>query len=137
MPNYLTHERLLNELKSSSDDANQVVSMSEMVTDIIMRLIDERVNQGLSQQKLAEMCGMKQSGIARIERLQVMPRIDTLAKMAFRLNLVIRLDDGQERTKLVVVYDNQPSSMLGVSNFRVEGPCGPTLEEGEGSACLA
>ena len=48
---------------------------------------------GLTQRQLAEKCGIKQSAIARIERIQVIPRLDTLLKIAKCLECTISIDN--------------------------------------------
>jgi predicted transcriptional regulator len=54
---------------------------------------DRRVQMGLSQRELAELCGTTQSAIARLERGGRPPRIDTLLRIAEALQceLVVEL----------------------------------------------
>jgi len=47
-------------------------------TSIMSKLIEARKQKGLSQKELAEMAGMKQPAIARLENLKTVPTIDTL-----------------------------------------------------------
>ncbi len=53
----------------------------------------QRINLNLTQQELANKIGIKQSALARIENLKVMPRIDTLIKLIKGLNLEIKIDN--------------------------------------------
>jgi predicted transcriptional regulator len=57
------------------------------------KLADRRVQMGLSQRELAELCGTTQSAIARLERGGRPPRIDTLLRIAEALQceLVVEL----------------------------------------------
>jgi transcriptional regulator with XRE-family HTH domain len=57
------------------------------------RVADRRVEKGLSQRELAELCGTTQSAIARLERGGRPPRIDTLLRIAEALEceLVVEL----------------------------------------------
>ena len=45
------------------------------------KLIEAREQKGISQKRLAEMSGLKQPAIARLERMQATPQIDTLFKV--------------------------------------------------------
>ena len=59
---------------------------------LIGKLIEARECKGLSQKQLADMCGLKQSAIARLERMGATPQIDTLMKvlkpLGYRLEIV-------------------------------------------------
>jgi predicted transcriptional regulator len=48
---------------------------------LVGKLIESREQKGISQKRLAEMSGLKQPAIARLERMQVTPQIDTLFKI--------------------------------------------------------
>ena len=60
---------------------------------IAERVAERRVEMGLSQRELAELCGTTQSAIARLERGGRPPRIDTLLRIAEALDcdLVVEL----------------------------------------------
>jgi len=53
----------------------------EFETRLMGKLIEAREKKGISQERLAEMSGLKQPAIARLERMQATPRIDTLLKV--------------------------------------------------------
>jgi predicted transcriptional regulator len=57
------------------------------------RVAERRIEKGLSQRQLAELCGTTQSAIARLERGGRPPRIDTLLRIADALEcqLVVEL----------------------------------------------
>jgi transcriptional regulator with XRE-family HTH domain len=57
------------------------------------RVAERRIEKGLSQRELAELCGTTQSAIARLERGGRPPRIDTLLRIAEALecDLVVEL----------------------------------------------
>ena len=48
---------------------------------LVGKLIEARVQKGITQKRLAEMSGLKQPAIARLERMQTTPQIDTLFKV--------------------------------------------------------
>ncbi|MDR1744690.1 MAG: helix-turn-helix transcriptional regulator [Planctomycetota bacterium] len=64
----------------------------EFEVELIGKLIEARETKGLTQEKLAEAAGVKQSAIARLESLKATPQIDTLFKiltpMGYKLAIV-------------------------------------------------
>ncbi len=60
--------------------------------ELIGKLIEARENKGLSQRELAELSGLKQPAIARLETLKSTPKIDTLFKIlapiGYKLDIV-------------------------------------------------
>lgn len=65
--------------------------------DLIAGLVKRRKEKGLSQRDLAELTGLKQSSIARIERDIVMPKLDTFIKIATSLDLKLELVPKKKR----------------------------------------
>ena len=65
------------EHKVSSAERNRI----EFEADLIGKLIEAREEKGLSQRGLAELIGMKQPQIARLESMNVSPQLDTLFKV--------------------------------------------------------
>jgi len=53
----------------------------EFEVALIGKLIEAREKCGMSQKKLAELTGLKQPAIARLENLKAIPKIDTLFKL--------------------------------------------------------
>ena len=66
----------------------------EFEVELIGKLIEVRETKGLTQGQLAEAAGLKQSAVARLERMKVTPQIDTLFKlltpMGYKLAIVPR-----------------------------------------------
>jgi ribosome-binding protein aMBF1 (putative translation factor) len=67
-------------------------------SQIAEQVVEQRRLRRLSQQELAELCGTTQPGIARFERGESAPRVDTLLRMAAALDceLVVKF---RPRTK--------------------------------------
>lgn len=63
----------------------------DLQANLIKKMIRIRKKQGISQKQLSEMCGIKQSAIARIENMNNSPQINTLFKLLIpmRYKLVI------------------------------------------------
>ena len=53
----------------------------DLEVELIGKLIEAREQRGITQNKLAEMTGLKQSAIARLERMSVTPKVDTMIKI--------------------------------------------------------
>jgi ribosome-binding protein aMBF1 (putative translation factor) len=59
--------------------------------DLIGKMIEAREKKGLSQRELAEISGLKQPAIARLESLSATPQIDTLFKVLHPLGYTIEI----------------------------------------------
>ncbi|MBQ8559802.1 MAG: helix-turn-helix transcriptional regulator [Tyzzerella sp.] len=59
----------------------------EEVAVIISAMVKRRNNLGLTQRELADMCGMPQSSIARMESHKTTPNLDTLIRLLNALGL--------------------------------------------------
>lgn len=78
------------------NDDNNVSPMEhakiEFEVELIGKIIEAREAQGLTQQELADISGVKQSSIARLEKLKSTPQIDTLFRiltpMGYKLTIV-------------------------------------------------
>jgi len=58
---------------------------------LIGKMIEAREEKGLSQRELAEVSGVKQPAIARLETLKATPQIDTLFKVLYPLGYTIEI----------------------------------------------
>ncbi len=83
-----TVDEMFNELKEDPR-YRKPVEVSATVCRIIGDISKARVKNNLSQKELAELCGMKQSAIARIENMHSIPRLDTLARIAHEVGVDI------------------------------------------------
>lgn len=78
------------------NDNNNISPMErakiEFEVELIGKLIEAREAKGLTQQELADISGVKQSSIARLEKLKTTPQIDTLFKiltpMGYKLAII-------------------------------------------------
>lgn len=61
------------------------------IVDALAALHSERIRRGLSQRKLAEIIGMKQPQLAKIERMDSIPSLATLNRYAAGLGLKLKL----------------------------------------------
>lgn len=85
---YSTLKDYLNdETKVSTAEKAQI----EFETELIGKLIEIREDKGISQRELAEICGVKQPAIARIENMKATPQIDTLFKILSPLGYTLSI----------------------------------------------
>ena len=76
-----------NDLRKSLNLSPEQESEIQLMTDIIDRMIEVREEKGLTQQALADLCGVKQPVIARMEKAVHSPQIDTMVKILTPLGL--------------------------------------------------
>lgn len=82
---------LLGELKAEEPVKAGFYAEAESVATIISEFHTQRMRLGYSQRDVAELTGIKQPMIARIEKGDVIPRLDTLTKLAESVRMTIRL----------------------------------------------
>ncbi len=63
----------------------------EFETALIGKIIEAREEKGLSQRELAELSGVKQPAIARLESGMTIPRVDTLIRLLVPLGKTIAI----------------------------------------------
>lgn len=86
------------EIKSISSEEKAEIKIA---AGLIAKVIEQRTKLGLSQRDLAEKSGVKQTAIARLEKCNNIPRIDTFARLTNSLNLEIKLVEKAEKKELV------------------------------------
>lgn len=59
--------------------------------ELIGKMVEAREEKGLSQRELAEISGVKQPAIARLESMKTIPQIDTLFKILNPLGYTISI----------------------------------------------
>ena len=69
----------------------------EFQVELIGRLVEARKAKGFTQQQLAEAAGLKQSAVARLERMKATPQIDTLVRLLIPLGYKLALVPRDER----------------------------------------
>ncbi|MHA6260623.1 helix-turn-helix domain-containing protein [Sporosarcina sp. CAU 1771] len=77
-----------------ADYKKQITSLDQSEIDrieIVAQLVQRRIQLGLTQQELADKSHLKQAAIARLERENAIPRLDTLEKVAGALGLKVAL----------------------------------------------
>lgn len=76
-----------------SDEDKKYYKDKRKVNNIIISIIKRRIDLGMSQRDLALKSGIKQPMIARIEKFDNIPRLDTLLKLLDALNLALTISN--------------------------------------------
>ncbi len=86
------------EIKTFADymnDETRVTSAEQekinFEVELIGKMIEAREKRGLSQRELADLSGVKQPAIARLESMKTSPQIDTLFKILNPLGYTISI----------------------------------------------
>ncbi|MCL2520701.1 MAG: helix-turn-helix transcriptional regulator [Spirochaetaceae bacterium] len=85
----------LQELKArllADPEVKEAYDALEAEDKIIRNLIEARLKQNITQAKLAELTGLKQSNISRLERGTANPTVSTLKKLAKAFNKKLVID---------------------------------------------
>lgn len=61
----------------------------EFQASLIDKIIEARESKGLSQRELADISGVKQPAIARVESMKSTPQVDTLIKLLVPLGYTL------------------------------------------------
>ena len=69
------------------EKAYEDVKEAEELASIIIAIVEQRNDMGLSQRDLAKMCGLPWSSIARIESCKTIPNLKTLLNIFSHLGL--------------------------------------------------
>lgn len=77
--------------KKLDRNVKDTIAIAENLGFIVADLIKLRVDRGLSQRDIAELTGLKQSAIARLEKLNAIPRLDTIITIAHFLGYTLTI----------------------------------------------
>ena len=113
--NALTIDNLFENIKNEDQKAAETIEVAKDISKIINNIVQTRIEMGLTQQELADKCGLKQSAIARIEKLQVMPRLDTVIRIAKSLDMTIYTTKESSNVCKIDLYI--PSTSVSSSGF--------------------
>ncbi|MCL2766804.1 MAG: helix-turn-helix transcriptional regulator [Peptococcaceae bacterium] len=95
MVNEMANEKRINTITDYMNDVTRVSPAERerinFEVAIIGKLIEAREKKGLSQRALAEISGVKQPAIARLESMKATPQIDTLFKILHPLGYTIEI----------------------------------------------
>lgn len=84
---YITLEELEKELNITPEQEVEI----QLQMDLMDAVIEARKSNKLTQRELGRKTGIKQSAIARIEKLSTSPQLNTLIKLLYPLGYTLRV----------------------------------------------
>ena len=88
MKKHLTFNEMFNDDEYVSPEERERINFE---VSLIGKIIEAREAKGLSQRELAELSGVKQPAIARMESMKSTPQIDTLIKLLMPLGYTLAI----------------------------------------------
>ncbi len=88
MKKHLTFDEMFHDDEYVSPEERERINFE---VSLIGKIIEARESKGLSQRELAELSGVKQPAIARMESLKSTPQIDTLIKVLMPLGYTLAI----------------------------------------------
>lgn len=98
-----THEHLLAEQLRDDPEFRAEWERTALARAVSVTVVRHRADRGLSQRDLAKLLGMSQPQVARLERGDVNPSIDTLMRLAAGLCIEFMIDvrPAKQKARLV------------------------------------
>ena len=94
---FLTVEEANEQFAAQSEECREIQEISNKIVSLIWALINKRRSMNLSQRDFAKQLGLKQPALARFERLEAMPRLDTFIKVAHKLGFNVYLESFDDK----------------------------------------
>lgn len=88
MKKHMTFNEMFNDNEFVSPEERERINFE---VSLIGKIIEARESKGLSQRELAELSGVKQPAIARMESMKSTPQIDTLIKLLMPLGYTLAI----------------------------------------------
>ncbi|MBQ2275915.1 MAG: helix-turn-helix transcriptional regulator [Lachnospiraceae bacterium] len=88
MKKYQTFDEMFQDDEYVSKEDREQINFE---VDLIGKIIEAREAKGLSQRELAQISGVKQPAIARMESMKSTPQIDTLLKVLVPLGYTLEI----------------------------------------------
>lgn len=95
---------LIKDLTNENEDFKKLVEEYRKEKKIIDEIVKQRKRKNLSQRDLAVLTGIKQPAIARLESMEVTPRIDTLLVILDALDLSFDIVDKEIKKQNCVFH---------------------------------
>lgn len=104
MKDLITLDQMYENIKSRSEASKLTIEAAEKTIKIINKIVEARKALGLTQRELAKKCGIQQPVLARIETCRVIPKLNTIIKIAQAVGVNIAAFTSGESKQLQVCY---------------------------------
>ena len=107
MEKAISLEEMFDKIKAEDENAKIVLDSADKTVEIIRKVVAARERAGLSQREVAKRCGIKQPALARIEALKVVPKLNTIIKIAKAVGVEVTAFDENDslfsQTRLIAM----------------------------------
>lgn len=100
MKELISFDQMLENIKARNEESRSTIEAAEKTVKIIDKIVLARESLGLSQRDLAKKCGMQQPALARIETGKVVPKLNTLIKIAETVGVNIEAFSSTEKQQM-------------------------------------
>lgn len=104
MKNLISLDQVLQNIKAQSEESRLTIEAAEKTIKIINKIVESREALGLTQRDLAKKCGIQQPALARIETCKVIPKLNTIIKIAEAVGVKIESFTPIEEKQMKMIY---------------------------------
>lgn len=104
MKHAISLDQMLQNIKERSEDSRLTIEAAEKTIKIINKIVESREALGLTQRDLAKKCGIQQPALARIETCKVIPKLNTIIKIAEAVGVKIESFTPTEEKQMKMIY---------------------------------
>ena len=104
MKNVISLDQVLQNVKAQNEASRLTIEAAEKTIKIINKIVESREALGLTQRELAKKCGIQQPALARIETCKVIPKLNTIIKIAEAVGVKIESFTPIEEKQMKMIY---------------------------------
>jgi DNA-binding XRE family transcriptional regulator len=104
MKNLISLDQVLQNIKAQNEESRLTIEAAEKTIKIINKIVESREALGLTQRDLAKKCGIQQPALARIETCKVIPKLNTIIKIAEAVGVKIESFTPIEEKQMKMIY---------------------------------
>lgn len=107
MKSLISINEMFDNLRTKSEEYKISIDAADKTVEIINKIVKAREQMGMSQRELAQKCGIQQPALARIETFKVIPKINTLIKIANAVNVSIDIVPIEEKSPIRILLNSE------------------------------
>ena len=129
MKNVISLDQVLQNIKAKSEESRLTIEAAEKTIKIINKIVESREALGLTQRDLAKKCGIQQPALARIESCKVIPKLNTIIKIAEAVGVKVEaftpIEEKQMQicfsiSKAVLTTSSYNNSSGGIYGYKIQ-----------------